>query len=39
MKNEDKKEKKTKSHPETLLTLVYTVIIVLFMWGLSFFLK
>ncbi len=36
---ENNKNKKNNSHPEIILTLIYTVIIVLFMWGLSIFLK
>ena len=39
MTNENNKQKKSNSHPEIVLTLVYTVVIVLFMWGLSIFLN
>ena len=39
MTNENNKKNDNKPHSEIILTLVYTVIVVLFMWGLSFVLN
>ncbi len=39
MTNENNKKNDNKPRSEIILTLVYTVIVVLFMWGLSFVLN
>lgn len=39
MTNENNKKNDNKPCSEIILTLVYTVIVVLFMWGLSFVLN
>ena len=39
MTEKNNEKKKSNSHPEIMLTLIYTVIIVIFMCGLSIFLK
>ena len=39
MTNENNKKNDNEPRSEIILTLVYTVIVVLFMWGLSFVLN